>query len=77
MTIAQAAGPDLFIIVMMGILALFLAFWIWALVDCATRETDERNTRAVWVGIILLANWIGALIYLIIRRPQRKAELGR
>ena len=77
MTIAQAAGPDLFIIVMMGFLALFLAFWTRALVDCATRETDERNTKAVWVGIILLANWIGALIYLIIRRPQRKAELGR
>lgn len=77
MTIAQAAGPDLFIIVMMGVLALFLAFWVWALVDCATRETDERNTKAVWVGIILLANWIGALVYLIVRRPQRKAELGR
>ena len=77
MTIAQAAGPDVFIIVMMGILALFLAFWVWALVDCAIRETDERNTKAVWVGIILLANWIGALVYLIVRRPQRKAELGR
>jgi hypothetical protein len=54
-----------------------MAFWIWALVDCATKETNEGNTKLVWVGIILVANWIGALIYLIVRRSQRKAELGR
>lgn len=77
MTIVLATGLDIFVIVMMSLLVLFLAFWIWALVDCVTKETDEKNTKAVWVGIILLANWIGALIYLIVRRPQRKAELGR
>ena len=26
---------------------------------------------------LLLGNWIGALLYLFVRRPQRKAETGR
>jgi hypothetical protein len=56
MTIVLATGLDNFVIVMMSLLVLFLAFWIWALVDCVTKETDERNTKAVWVGIILLTN---------------------
>lgn len=64
-------------ILSMGILGVLMAFWIWMLVDCATKEKDEENTKIVWVGIILVANWIGALVYLFVRRPQRKKEMGR
>jgi hypothetical protein len=53
------------------------AFWIWMLVECATRESDHGNTKIVWVIIIVVANFIGALIYYFARRPQRWAELGR
>ena len=63
--------------ILIAIAVICMAFWIWALVDCATKEANEGNTKLVWIGIILVANWIGALIYLIVRRPQRKAELGR
>lgn len=56
---------------------LFLLFWIWMLVDCVAKEADEGNTKLVWVGIILVTPVIGALLYLFIRRPQRKAEIGR
>jgi hypothetical protein len=73
----MGTGLTLIHILLLGVLALFMAFWIWALIDCATKETDEGNTKVVWVGIILVASWIGALIYLFVRRPQRKAELGR
>lgn len=51
--------------------------WIWMLVDCATKEKEEGNTKLVWVLIILFAQGIGALIYLIVRRPQRLKELGQ
>lgn len=70
----------------MDVLALFtvlcvavagMAFWIWMIIDCATKESDQGNTKLVWVIIILFANLIGALIYYFVRRPQRLAELHR
>ena len=51
--------------------------WIWMIIDCATKETEQGNTKIVWVLIIVFTHWIGALIYLLVRRPQRIAELGR
>ncbi len=52
-------------------------FWIWMLVDAAKNESDQGNTKIVWVGIIVLTGCIGAAIYFLARRSQRKAELGR
>jgi uncharacterized SAM-binding protein YcdF (DUF218 family) len=57
--------------------ALFIVFWIWMLIECAFYESGEGNIKATWIVIILLGNWIGALLYLCVRRPQRKAEMGR
>ena len=54
-----------------------MALWIWMLVDCATKESDTGNNKIVWILVIALAHFIGALIYLFVRRPQRIAELGR
>jgi sterol desaturase/sphingolipid hydroxylase (fatty acid hydroxylase superfamily) len=53
------------------------AFWIWMIVDCAKKEKDEENTKLVWILVILFAHVIGAAIYYFVRRPQRRAELGR
>ena len=51
--------------------------WIWMLVDCATKEPDEGNTKIIWILIILLTHLLGALLYFFIRRPERKREFGR
>ncbi|MGC8990969.1 MAG: PLDc N-terminal domain-containing protein [Verrucomicrobiia bacterium] len=56
---------------------LCMAFWIWMLVDCALNEPSEGNDKLVWIIIILFANFIGALIYFLARRPQRKAKYGK
>jgi len=53
-----------------------LAFWIWMLVDCVTKEPSEGNDKIIWVLIIVLLSWVGALIYLIVRRPQRIKQFG-
>jgi hypothetical protein len=55
----------------------FLALWIWALIDCATKEPAEGNDKIVWILVIVLASWIGALIYILVRRPARIREYGR
>lgn len=63
-------------LIVMCIAVAAMAFWIWMLIDCATRESDQGNTKLAWVIIIVFANLIGALIYYFVRRPQRWAELG-
>nr|WP_199305711.1 PLD nuclease N-terminal domain-containing protein [Pseudanabaena sp. FACHB-2040] len=52
-------------------------FWLWMLIDCAMKETDEGNSKLVWVLIILFVNFLGALAYFFIRRPQRLRDLGQ
>jgi hypothetical protein len=52
-------------------------FWIWMLVDCATKEPSTGNDKIVWVLVIVFTHWIGAAIYYFVRRPQRIAETGR
>jgi hypothetical protein len=73
---ASALIPLLFIgaVVCFGILA--TVFWIWMLVDCATKERSEGNDKLVWILVIALTHWLGALIYFFARRPQRQRELG-
>jgi len=53
------------------------AFWVWMIIDCATREPVEGNERLIWILIIVLAHWIGALIYYFVRRPKRIDLYGR
>lgn len=62
----------LWLVIVIGIFVL----WIWTLIDCIKNEPDEGNEKVVWVVVIAAANWIGAIIYLIMRRPKRKAMLG-
>ena len=50
---------------------LLLAFWIWMIVDCATKEPSEGNDKIIWILVIVLTSWIGALIYYFVRRPER------
>ncbi len=69
--------PELLVIGFIGFFILALAFWIWVLVDCISNEPAEGNDRLVWVIVIALAGAIGAVIYLIARRPARKRQYGR
>ncbi len=51
--------------------------WIWMLVEVLTKETDEGSTRLIWTLVIIFTHWLGALIYLLVRRPERIRKLGR
>jgi hypothetical protein len=64
------------ILFFMGIGIGGLVLWIWTLIDCINNETDDSNERVIWVVVIAAAQLIGALIYLIARRPKRIATLG-
>jgi hypothetical protein len=49
-------------------------FWVAMIIECATKESN-RDNKLIWILIIIFTHWIGALIYYLVRRPQRIAEL--
>lgn len=60
-------------ILLIGLAA--LAFWIWMIIDCVTKEPSTGNDKIVWIIIILFAQIIGAAIYYFLRhRPRCLAE---
>jgi len=54
-----------------------MVLWIWMLVEVLTRETDEANMRLIWALVIIFTHWLGGLLYLFIRRPERIRKLGK
>lgn len=70
--------PELVIILLVLCAAVvFIGFWVWMLVDCIKNEPDQGNDKVVWVIVIALLGWIGALVYLLARRPTRMRQFGR
>ena len=61
--------PILFVLI--GLLGTL--FWIWMIIDCATRESSQGNDKIVWILVIILTNVIGALIYFFVRKLGRKS----
>ena len=50
--------------------------WIAALISCIKNESSTDNTKVVWVILIVALHCLGALLYFLVRRPQRIRELG-
>lgn len=69
-------GPvEIFLIVLALPIGLsLLAFWIWMLIDCLTRESKAGNDRLVWALVIVFTKLLGAALYYFIRY-RRRAEL--
>ena len=47
-----------------------LVFWIYALIDVVKREFPGENDKLIWVLVVVLASWIGALIYWFVGRSK-------
>lgn len=66
-----------------GVFAIFavlmiagIVFWVWALIDCIRVSDDsmyQSGNKLIWVLVIVLAGWLGAIIYLIVGRPRSRA----
>ncbi|HAH46886.1 MAG TPA: hypothetical protein DCM07_18955 [Planctomycetaceae bacterium] len=61
----------------LGLTILGIVFWIWMLIDCLKYEPSEGNDKVIWVLVIVLLNWVGALVYYIVRRPERIKQMGQ
>ena len=50
-----------FAIIALGIF--LFVFWILMIVDVAQRKFKNENDKIVWILIVALLSWIGALVY--------------
>jgi len=54
-----------------------IALWIFALIDCIRVPDDSMyrsGTKLIWIIVIVLTQVIGAIIYLVIGRPEPGAR---
>ena len=73
---SMAAGLVIWLLFLIVIGIGGTALWIWMIVDCATNEGPEGNEKLVWILVIVMTGFIGALIYLLARRPKRMQQYG-
>ncbi len=60
------------------ILALLIfAFVIWMVVDCAKRNFKNEGEKIIWIIVIVLATWVGAVIYYIAVRAMNPKGLSK
>lgn len=67
--IAAFAGAQIILAI------LLLAFWIWMLIDCATRNFRKDIEKIIWIIIMVLTTWLGALIYFIVIKTYNQRGL--
>jgi hypothetical protein len=65
-------GIGVFELALVAVAVALLVVWAWALIDCALHEPPTVD-KLVWVLIVLWLNLFGAIAYLAIRRPRRRA----
>lgn len=67
----------LFWLVAMGIGLLSTVFWIWMIIEVATKEPENGNDKIVWILVVVLVGVIGAAVYYFVRRPERMKKFGK
>ncbi len=48
------------------------AFWIWMIVDVATRKFKKDDERIAWVLVVVLAGLLGSIIYFFVVKTSKK-----
>jgi len=56
---------------------LAFVFWVWMLIDCLKNEPSTGNDKIIWALVIVLLNGIGAILYYLVRRPERIKQTGQ
>lgn len=62
-------GP--LIIFMLAMALVMSAFWLWMLIDCIKRDFKDK---AIWILILLLIQFLGALIYFFVVKRKSASQ---
>jgi hypothetical protein len=71
----MAIGPVEWFVVLLVLLG--TAVWIWALVDCLLHESAHGNAKLIWIIVIVFTHVVGAILYMLLRRPRRMVATSR
>ena len=63
--------------IMMIFFVLAFIFWIWMIIDCARRSFRHDIEKIVWIVVIVLATWVGALVYFLVIKKINPSGLIR
>lgn len=73
----QAQQTQSFLFGFMQIILIFavisLIAFIWVLIDIA-KASNDNTWKAIWIGICLFLGIIGAVIYIVVGRKQKKTK---
>jgi len=74
---AAAAAGTAAIGLGIGMLIFWLLFfgvgffiWLWALIDVIRRQFPNQSDKTLWLVIVILLYWVGAVVYLIAGRKK-------
>ncbi|MFH1500508.1 MAG: PLDc N-terminal domain-containing protein [archaeon] len=62
----------LLVMLILGLVVLVTAFWIWMIVDAATRKFKTDGEKIAWVIIVVFLHLLGALIYYFVVKNKDK-----
>ncbi len=57
--------------------AIIFVFWIWMIVDCARRNFKNNTEKIVWLIVVVLLGWLGALVYYLVVRVSNPHGLSK
>ncbi|MFP4424371.1 MAG: PLDc N-terminal domain-containing protein [Candidatus Woesearchaeota archaeon] len=64
----------MFIFAIITIGSLFTVFWIWMLIDAIQRDYKNENDKVLWIVVIALTGFIGALIYYFVVKHKERTK---
>ncbi len=54
-----------------------LVFWVFMIIDCAQRKFKKKEEKILWIVILILTSWVGAVVYyFVVKSYNPKGILG-
>ena len=76
--IGAIVGGMVFLVLLLIAVAVFLfVFWIKMIIDCAKRDFKAENEKVVWILVIVLLGFLGAIVYYFAVKVQDKKEVKK
>ena len=62
---------------MIAVWVIVFIFWIYMIVDCARRKFLNKTEKIIWIVVVVLGSWIGALVYLLVVRMNNPKGISK
>jgi hypothetical protein len=60
-------------VILISLVFLSVAFWIWMIIDCAQRDFRKDNDKVIWILVLIFLGALGAIVYyFVVKRSNKK-----